>query len=186
MKKFHFDSLFHMEADNMLYVNLSKVEFSSSLRKNYRSLTATPLTISQTVMTASALWVPSIDTLQHFNTFMLSLTASLDVCIVNNITASDDFSKVKNHKEAKKMYEWKRYEQWLRSNFQSSKHESKYKPFSITEMTMLAFYRSLDKSKLLLFPLLPRWSKYITNRYVCNYIFLFFSLMSLFWYFQMN
>ena len=79
-----YKELIHVEGDNLIYGNYSKLVKLLRYR-NYRHLAATPLTKHLT--TASVLWIGEKESLEHFNNFLLAL-------LRNN---SVEWSKLINH-----------------------------------------------------------------------------------------
>jgi hypothetical protein len=131
------NEMLHVEADNMLYGRLTTV--LPGLRKYY-PLAITPLNVQLTFLTASVLWVSSVSYLQHFNSFLFSLSLN------SNLTHDKYIDYLKIY---------------------SSKRDGAYadpvtgigvKPFAINEMSMLAYYRELYPERLKLLPVLPIYS----------------------------
>ena len=144
----------HLELDNMLYENINN--HLSVLRGSYTALTATPLTHpNYGLTTASVFWVPRLNLLEHFNTFLLQL--------------ADKGGAV-----------WMSYINWSRTHGGCCKRkgglysQNKWgggglRPFFISEMSMLTYYRELhNDATLFSFPILPYCGLYPTNRFVKN------------------
>lgn len=75
MIKYKLVELLHVEADNMIYGQLSSI--ADILRKGYPGLAAQPLSSNHEgkllYMTASVLWIANLQSLKDFNTFLLEL-----------------------------------------------------------------------------------------------------------------
>ena len=152
MTSLKYHEAFHLELDNMLYENISK--HLSILRGSYTALTATPLSHpNYGLTTASVFWVPRLDLLEKFNKFLLQLAAQGTV--------------------------WMSYINWSRHHGGCCKRKGGLysqkdgggglKPFFISEMSMLTYYRELyHDSTLFSFPILPYCGLYPTNRFVQN------------------
>jgi hypothetical protein len=145
----------HLELDNLLYAPVTS--YIHTLRQAYTSITATPLTHPMYgLTTASVFWVPSVEALTLFNTFLQGL--------------------------ARKGEEWTRYIEWARRNGGCCKRKgglyanadggNGIRPFFVNEMTFLSYYRHGTAGKgdgrLLYFPVLPHCGQYPMNRFVQN------------------
>lgn len=71
MRELNLTEIFHVEADNLLYGQLSFL--SPAFRASYPALAATPLTANKYFLTASLFWVPTLAHLVHFNDFLLRI-----------------------------------------------------------------------------------------------------------------
>ena len=152
MMSLNYQEAIHLELDNMLYENISN--HLTVLREFYTALTATPLTHpNYGLTTASVFWVPRLDLLKHFNTFLLQL--------------------------AEKSTLWMSYIDWSRTHGGCCKRRGGLypqndgggglRPFFISEMSMLTYYRELHNGTTLYsFPILPYCGLYPTNRFVQN------------------
>ena len=125
-RHFNFSSLLHVEADNMLYGPMSSLW--SVLASEYPNLAATALSTDRTFITASVLWVPSLDKLVQLNDFLLDLSTS--DCL------------------------YEKYYNWL-GLYHKKRGTNIVKPFAINEMSMLGYYRETMIDGLDLLPLLP-------------------------------
>jgi hypothetical protein len=133
MKDRGWKELIHFEADNMLYGRLTTM--LPSLRQYY-PLAVTPLNTQLTFLTASVFWISNLKSLIQFNDFLADL--------VTNHNNSHD-----------------RYIDYLRPAF--AKRNGAYpnkggigvKPFSINEMSMLAYYHFLYPKELVLLSVVP-------------------------------
>ena len=159
MRTFNLKEMFHVEADNLLYGNLTLL--LPSFRDDYTALAATPLTANRYFITASLLWVPRFDALVHFNDFMLNISRS---SATGTGRAFTDY------------IEWLRPKACCRwggpghprdVNGTLLEGRSGIKPFMINEMTMLAYYRHRFPPRLLVLPVVPQ-VPYNLNRWVCN------------------
>jgi hypothetical protein len=120
------------------------------LRSGYPGLAATPLNAAKSFITASVLWVNSLQAIIKFNNYMLQLA---------------------NNTEER----WKTYLKWLRNNGGCCKQggidpdsDGKgVKPFAVNEMSMLAYYHELYPKDFYLLPVVPAY-EYALNKYVCN------------------
>lgn len=134
-----YHELLHVEADNMLYGNITSL--LPMLRRNYAGLAATPLTYNITFITASVFWVSDIKYLTEFNDVLLGIVSTAE--------------------QPEGM--WKQYLTWIRP-YACCKHggtdqDSKgmgVRPHSINEMSMMAFYHSIKPDVFHLLPVLPR------------------------------
>lgn len=111
-----------------------------ALRSGYTSLTATPLTPIPTFVTASVMWVPSLSTLQKFNSFLLALGTNEDGV-------------------------WNAYLKWLRplaccvrGGLDPDKDNMGIKPFAVNEMSMMAFYHFSHPTDFTFFPVVPSYN----------------------------
>ena len=122
MKTYNYSELLHIEADNMIYGQISTV--FDVLRSNYTSLAATPMNAKKSFITASVLWVAKLSALRHFTDFLYSLGA-------------DD------------RIQWSQYSNWMKKIFPAKKVGAVdagsdgvgIKPFAINEMSMMAYYK---------------------------------------------
>ena len=159
MLSLHIKEVVHLELDNLLYAPISP--YVHILRQAYTSITATPLTHPMYgLTTASVLWVPKVEALTLFTTFLQRL--------------------------ARKGKEWVRYIEWARRNggcckrkgglYANSDGGNGIRPFFVNEMTFLTYYRhgsigsqgSGSGGRLLYFPVLPYCGQYPMNRFVQN------------------
>ena len=152
MTSLRYPEAFHLELDNMLYEKISN--HISVLRGSYTTLAATPLSHpNYGLTTASVFWVPRVDLLEKFNTFLLKL--------------------------ADKGTEWMSYINWSRNHGGCCKRKGGLysrkdgggglRPFFISEMSMLTYYREVhEDTTLFSFPILPFCGLYPTNRFVQN------------------
>ena len=69
-----YEEIFHVEADNMLYGNITQI--LPILRTGYPALAATPLTAEKVLTTASVFWIANLRSLITFNDYLLRLGAS--------------------------------------------------------------------------------------------------------------
>jgi hypothetical protein len=143
MHKLGFLELLHVEADNLIYGQISSV--LPELRSNYRGLAVTPLNQRLSFLTASVLWVNSTSSLSAFNDFLEELAnPSLPL--------------------------WKQYLAWLKAvGWAKGADEMTHgvQPFAINEMSMLAFYRQLRPDILHLLPVVAPFA-YGLHRYVMD------------------
>lgn len=76
MKVRKYTHIMHVEADNMLYGKLSNLVSALASSERYsRGLAATPLTWDGCLITASVLWVPSLEAMEHFTGFLSTLVS---------------------------------------------------------------------------------------------------------------
>lgn len=145
MNTYHYRSLVHVEADNMIYGRYTTL---LPILSKYYPMTATPLNSQLSFITASIFWIAKINILIDFNNYLLELVT---------------------HKSAT----FTRYIDWLR--WHSAKPGGAYAneqgigvpPFAVNEMSMLAFYRILNPQEFQILPVTPV-ADFILNRYVCN------------------
>lgn len=156
MLSLHIKEVVHLELDNLLFAPLTV--YMHVLRQHYTSITATPLTHAMYgLTTASVFWVPKVEALTGFTNFLLRLS--------------------------RKGKEWSRYIEWARKNggccrpqgglYPNADGRNGIKPFFVSEMTFLTYYRHLKvgnkgNGRLLYFPVLPYCGQYPMNRYVQN------------------
>ncbi len=153
MLSLHIDEAIHLELDNLLYAPLSS--HMHILRYAYTTITATPLTHPMYgLTTASIFWVPKVEALTHFTSFLQRL--------------------------ALKGKEWVHYIEWARRNggcckrkgglYANSNGGNGIRPFFVNEMTFLTYYRhgTVGGRRLLYFPVLPYCGQYPMNRFVQN------------------
>jgi hypothetical protein len=121
----NYHELIHVEADNMLYGQMTSI--LHTLRTGYKGLAATPLTALPTAMntfiTASVLWVNSVEAIVHFNDYLLALGTNKDNTWSNYVVYM------------KKSHRGKR------GGREADENGNGIKPFAINEMTMLAYYK---------------------------------------------
>jgi len=142
-----YQEMIHVEADNLLYGRMSSL--LSIFRSKYKGLAATPLNANKSFITASVLWISSFAAIRKFNDFLLDLGGNRDL-------------------------RWQRYLEWLwpygcckPGGVASNKAGVGIKPFSINEMSMLAYYHELAPEEFKIFPVVPDHN-YIRTRYICN------------------
>ena len=147
MKNYGYTEILHVEADNMLYGNITSI--LDILRKHY-PLTATPLTANKSMITASVFWVSSLYSLTLFNDYLLKMVQNTD-----NIYQE---------------YLWwlRRYACCRKGGIDPDAHGNGIKPFAINEMTMLANYHRIQPDQLPLLPVAPAYDGYIQRRPFCN------------------
>jgi hypothetical protein len=146
MIKKGYKEMVHIEADNLIYgsyTSLLKV-----LREGYNGLAATPLNANKSFITASVFWISSLKAMQNFNNFLIDLGMNKDGL-------------------------WKDYLTWLRpygcckhGGIDQDKDGNGIKPFAVNEMSMLAYYKSIEPNFFNL-PVVPKYDYYL-NRYICN------------------
>mmetsp|Transcript_15995 Transcript_15995/g.23360 ORF Transcript_15995/g.23360 Transcript_15995/m.23360 type:complete len:441 (-) Transcript_15995:63-1385(-) len=148
MISYGYREILHVEADNMLYGNLSAI--LPLLREGYPGLAATPLTSGKFFITASVLWVSDISYLIKFNDFLLSMGTNKDNA-------------------------WMIYLGWLRKfacckkgGYNPDANGDGIKPFAVNEMSMLAFYHKYNPNEFRLLPVVPYYQSYARHRYVCD------------------
>jgi hypothetical protein len=142
-----YTELIHVEADNTLYGKLTSL--LPVLRSGYKGMAATPLNANKSFITASVMWLSSLQTLVTFNDFLLELGAN-----VNG--------------------RWKKYLTWLRpygcckpGGVDPDSSGNGIKPFAINEMSMLGYYHEINPSGFKIFPVVPA-HEYTLNKYVIN------------------
>jgi hypothetical protein len=147
MERFGYAELIHMEADNLLYQNLSSIV--EVLRTSY-PMAVTPLLANKSMFTASIFWVSSLNFLKEFTDFLMGISLN-----------REDL--------------WKKYMAFLRRWFCCKKggpdpdsNGVGVKPFSINEMTMLAFYHQIRSDTMKLLPVLPVSASYPMRRPFCD------------------
>lgn len=147
MVEFGYQEMIHVEADNLLYGRMSSL--LSVFRAKYKGLAATPLNANKSFITASVLWISSFASIRKFNDFLLDLGSNRDS-------------------------RWQRYLEWLwpygcckNGGVASNEKGVGIKPFSINEMSMLAYYHELAPEEFKIFPVVPDHN-YIKTRYICN------------------
>ena len=132
-----YNQVFHVESDNLLYFSM---EFMlPTLQQFYTQITVTPLNVDGRMTTASVLWVPSVESLSNFTSYIIQLLN----------TDSDLFLGFREH------------------NFVHSRCYANHercilkidgvglKLYSLNEMTFLAYYQYLYPERMFSFPLLP-------------------------------
>lgn len=147
MSHYKYSEIVHVEADNMLYGDVTDI--LPTLRNSYAGLAATPLTAGEHAITASVLWISSLDELKLFNNHLLMIGDQ------NNKTS------------------WDGYINYLRTAPQCCKigginpNEAGWgvKPFAVNEMTMLGYYHHLQPTRFKIFPVTPV-HKYHTSKFV--------------------
>jgi hypothetical protein len=138
--------------------SLNQIEFSTNekfsdllpgLRSGYKALAATPLNAQLSFITASVLWIPSLEALKKFNDYLLGLGTNSNG-------------------------EWQAYLKWLRpygcckhGGIDPDMHGNGIRPFSVNEMSMLAHFAMIYPNDFTLLPVVPAYP-YLLNRYVCN------------------
>ena len=132
-----YSQVFHVEADNLLYFSLK--DMLPVLQSLYPQITVTPLNVDERMTTASVVWIPSIETLSNFTTFVLQLLNTESEVfkgfralneIHSRCTADHDRCILKINGVGMKLY-------------------------SLNEMTFLAYYKYLYPQQMLYFALLP-------------------------------
>jgi hypothetical protein len=147
MKVYNYKEIIHVEADNLLYRDLSTA--LPTFRQTY-SLAVTPLLANKSMFTASIFWISQINFLKEFTNYLLDIAFNR-----NNL--------------------WKNYLGYLRRYFCCKKGgpdaDSKgngVKPFSINEMTMLSYYYQLNSEVMGLLPVVPYYPSYHQRRPFCD------------------
>jgi hypothetical protein len=153
MKIYKKPYIFHIEADNLLYGNISYI--LPSLMKGYGdSIAVTPLTSNKVMHTASVMWIGSITSLKKFMEFLIELS------------------------DRKQRYE--DYLTWIRpsacckhgTGIAEDANGNGLKKHSVNEMSMLGYYHYLYGNKALgLFPIMPSQFVYYKNRHITNFTF---------------
>lgn len=146
MISFKFKELLHIEADNMIYGRYTTL--LPILRQSY-PMTATPLNVHKSFITASILWISSLPIMISFNNYLLELGSN----------------------ENKR---WDGYLTWIkpyacckRGGLYPDENGNGLRPFAINEMSMLAYYHELYPEEFKLLPVVPAYP-YLLNRYVTN------------------
>lgn len=138
--------MMHVEADNMLYGRYTTL---LPILRQYYPLAATPLNSQKSFITASVLWVNSMNSMRHFNDYLLRLGHNTDSG-------------------------WDKYLAWLRhyacckpGGIAPDKFGQGIKPFAVNEMSMLAHYHELYPDRLRLLPVVPN-HPYNLNRHIID------------------
>jgi hypothetical protein len=146
MISFQFKEMVHIEADNMIYGRYTTL--LPTLRSSYR-LTATPLNVQKSFITASIFWISSLSEMISFNNYLLEL-------------GNNTYQR------------WDGYLTWIkpyacckRGGLYPDAHGNGLRPFAINEMSMLAYYHHLYPEVFPLLPVVPAYT-YLLNRYVTN------------------
>ena len=74
MIAYGFEEMLHVEADNMLYGNITSI--LPILRAGYPALAATPLTAEKVFTTTSVFWIANLSSLIAFNDYLLRIGSS--------------------------------------------------------------------------------------------------------------
>ena len=144
----NFNEILHVEADNMLYGNISSI--LPILRTGYKGLAATPLTAGKYFITASVFWISDISFLIKFNDFLISMGTNKDNAFMIYLG-------------------WlRRYACCKKGGYNPDANGDGIKPFAVNEMSMLAFYHKFNPTELKLFPVVPYYNSYVRNRYICD------------------
>ncbi len=135
MKEYSIRNVIHIEIDNLLYGVLS--EALPVLQSGYKGLSATPLYTGANIITASVMWIPDHETLHNLTVFMTDCLGRDDALFQG-------------------------YLKWMRTvsccklgGFNPDSKGMGIYNRSINEMTVLGYYRHLDPTKLVNFPILP-------------------------------
>ena len=118
-------------------------------------MAVTPMDANLSGLTASLMWISSLEVISKFNRHLMTLT---------NTTVTPDGDT-----------NWQDYTYWLRryacckkgSGIMEDSAGNGLRPFKINEMTILANYHRVFPDRLLLFPILPRY-EYYKNKYSMN------------------
>eukprot|EP00596_Hydrurales_sp_CCMP1899_P010397 CAMPEP_0119048390 /NCGR_PEP_ID=MMETSP1177-20130426/58663_1 /TAXON_ID=2985 /ORGANISM="Ochromonas sp, Strain CCMP1899" /LENGTH=340 /DNA_ID=CAMNT_0007024201 /DNA_START=464 /DNA_END=1489 /DNA_ORIENTATION=- len=132
----------------MLYGQMTSV--LPTLRTGYKGLAATPLTVTNTFITASVLWVNCVEAIVHFNDYLLALGTNKDNTWTNYVV----YMK-KSHRGKK-------------GGREADENGNGIKPFAINEMTMLAYYKKIHPERFFLFPVVPKYDAYKNSRHTVN------------------
>lgn len=147
MKSQGYTEILHVEADNTLYGRLTTI--LPILRSSY-PLAATPLTANMGMVTASVFWVSTLETLLHFNKYMMDLIMDRDFMY-------------------KKFLGWLRhYACCKKGGIDPDENGMGIKPFAINEMSMLANYHRLYPEIFKFFPVVPSYTAFPMRRPFCN------------------
>jgi hypothetical protein len=147
MRYFSIAEVLHLEADNMLYLDMTLL--LPALQKYYTNIAVTPLSRDGLFATASVLWVPSFEPLRRLNNVFRQIV------------------KTNYSKPELNLVRWKNYTDWLRGfphaccklqGIEPDEDGMGIKPFAINEMSMLAYYRFLWPERLLYLPVLPTFN----------------------------
>lgn len=143
----NYTEMIHVEADNLLYGRLSTL--LNTFRTGYPTLAATPLNANKSFITASVMWIASIDAIKMLCNYFLDLGRNFEGA-------------------------WDKYLKWMRhygcckhGGVAADEHGNGLKPFSINEMSMLAYFHELYPKNFTLLPVVPKYDYYL-NRYVVN------------------
>ncbi len=154
MIAYKYPEMIHVEADNLLYGNMTNL--LPVLRESYNGLAATPLNAELSFITASVFWIANLESLLSFNDLLLRL---------GDRGPDDTISQTGAFKQ---------YLLWLRpfacckrGGIDQDSEGNGIKPFAVNEMSMLAYYHHLHPTVFKLFPVVPTY-EYYSNRYVCN------------------
>jgi len=127
MMRYNVSKAIHVEGDNMLYGSwYSKI--IPILQANYKGIAAT--TLNHVFITASVLWINNLWALRQFTDTLYGI--------------------------ALKEGEWQLYENYLKKFHWFNTATQKFKPATINEMTMLAFFASKENTTLEGLPTLPK------------------------------
>ena len=178
MIKHNMREVMHIEADNMLYGSFTQI--IDVFRKGYKKLAATPLNSNKTFMTASVLWIADLESIRHFNNFLLALATNTIPSdklptywteqILKKIVTSDEYEDSKGKDKGL----WDMYLHWFRP-YSCCKHggvkqDAKgmgIKPFAINEMSLMGFYHEIYPQRFQLLPIVPTFP-YGLNRHIVN------------------
>lgn len=141
------NSFIHVEGDVMLYGNLNNHRIISQLVSKYAGLAATPLTKQFT--TASVLWCSDKKYMEHFNNYLLALTAG------------QVHEKKKNRGGNQVL--WDKYKYWLITNTEGN-IDGVLKPYAINEMSILSYYQTIYPRYIRSFQIIPSLIKYNSSR----------------------
>ena len=157
MKSMGYEEIMHIEADNLLYGSLNSIV--DIFRKGFKGLAATPLNSNKTFMTASVLWIPSLQSMHFFNDYLLAI-------VENTIFQS----AITSHDKGL----WLKYLDWLRpyacckqGGVQQDANGMGLKPFAINEMSLMAYFHELFPDSFHLLPVVPTY-KYLKNRHIID------------------
>lgn len=147
MRTFGYTELIHVEADNMIYGRFTSL--LPVLRSGYQGISATPLNAQKSFITASVMYVSSLQAMLDFNEFLMELATNVNL-------------------------QWKKYLTWLRpygccrpGGVDPDAAGNGIKPFAINEMSMLAYYHEINPQGFRIFPVVPAHT-YNLNKYVVN------------------
>lgn len=149
MRRYNYKEVIHVEADNLLYGDLSTI--LPTLRDNYKGITATPLDAKMTYVTASVMWISSLAHMENFNNYLLDISFK-------------DMNST-----------WGGYIMWLRpracckkGGFNPDEQGMGVKIYAVNEMSMLAYYKHINSEIFHFFPVNAIYDSYVLNRYVIN------------------
>ena len=161
MVRYNYTQSMQIESDNMLYTPLSK-HILPRLLEGYPRLAATALT--KNLVTASVFWIGHLTALQEFTDYMNDLAWNSSISHSNTTILMDYISYLYQNGDTKEDV----------GIFCNIKQQGLcIKPFAVNEMSMLAFYHSLNATQLQYLPIIPhnlptdkKFNRLLFSRYI--------------------